>query len=102
MKAETFKSLGLHITFQINMRSLIVIKEVSESLEDTQTSQGERMIRWEWKSCNLNKIRKISSKGKRLQRLTHKRMKLDYRTCAWRKWKKLLLELPREKKKMFI
>lgn len=55
MKAEMFKSLGLHITFQVSMRSLILMWEVSESLEDIQTSPGERMIRWEWKSCNLNK-----------------------------------------------
>lgn len=37
MKAEMFKSLGLHITFQIDKRSLILIWEVSVSLEDTQT-----------------------------------------------------------------
>lgn len=55
MKAEMFKSLGLHITFQVSMRSLILMWEVSESLEDIQTSPGERMIWWEWKSCNLNK-----------------------------------------------
>lgn len=55
------------------------------------------MIRWAWKSCNLNKVREISRKGKRLQHLTHKRMKVDYRKCAWKKRNKLILELSRKK-----
>jgi len=76
--------------------------EVSESFEGTKTSQSERMIQWEWKSCTWNKIRKISSKGKRLQHLRQMRMKLDCRMCSWKKRKKLLLELLRKKMKMFI
>lgn len=48
MIAEMFRTLGLHTTFQMHMRNLIL--GVSENIEGTQTSQGGGMAQWEWNS----------------------------------------------------